>query len=155
VGPHSLKFGVAVERMQENMLALSSANGVFNFGALSEFLTNQPIAIHVWRCQYAIGTGAFRQTLFGVLRARRTGDGAPKPDGETWALRYEDGDCSDGGFKASSPTLINITDPAPHLGLTFLFESHTSQFSRPRVGFAWDPFPINGKTALPRRVWFV
>jgi outer membrane receptor protein involved in Fe transport len=42
-GHHSLKFGVAFERLQNNILALSNPNGLFNFADLSYFLTNQPI----------------------------------------------------------------------------------------------------------------
>ena len=41
-GKHSLKFGFAVERIRLNMLGLSNPGGVWSFGSLSSFLTNNP-----------------------------------------------------------------------------------------------------------------
>src|SRR4030088_1342529 len=41
-GKHSIKFGVAVERIQENMTAADSPNGVYTFDSLSSFLQNIP-----------------------------------------------------------------------------------------------------------------
>ena len=141
-GAHSLKFGVAVERMQENMLALSSANGVFNFGVLSEFLTNQPSRFTSGDVN-TLSERGLRQTLFGVYAQD---DWRWRPNlTVNVGLRYE---------MVTVPTevqgklanLINITDPAPHLGSPF-FSNPTLRNFEPRVGFAWDPFH-NGKTAL-------
>jgi len=42
LGKHSLKFGVAFERLQNNILALSNPSGLFNFADLAHFLTNNP-----------------------------------------------------------------------------------------------------------------
>jgi len=141
-GAHSLKFGVAVERMQENMLAKSSANGVFNFGSLSAFLTNQPSRFTSGDVN-TLSERGLRQTLFGVYAQD---DWRWRPNlTVNLGLRYE---------MVTVPTevqgklanLINITDPTPHLGSPF-FSNPTLRNFEPRVGFAWDPFN-NGKTAL-------
>jgi hypothetical protein len=141
-GAHSLKFGVAVERMQENMLAKSSANGVFNFGSLSAFLTNQPSRFTSGDVN-TLSERGLRQTLFGVYAQD---DWRWRPNlTVNLGLRYE---------MVTVPTevqgklanLINITDPTPHLGSPF-FSNPTLRNFEPRVGFAWDPFH-NGKTAL-------
>ncbi len=41
-GRHSIKFGVEVERMQNNEISASNINGLFRFDSLTQFLTNQP-----------------------------------------------------------------------------------------------------------------
>src|ERR1700682_1798261 len=41
-GIHALKFGVMVERMQDNQLTSSNANGSYRFNSLQSFLTNVP-----------------------------------------------------------------------------------------------------------------
>src|SRR6266536_5966267 len=41
-GKHSLKFGVGLERIRDNMLGVSDTGGVFSFNSLSDFLTNVP-----------------------------------------------------------------------------------------------------------------
>jgi hypothetical protein len=141
-GAHSLKFGVAIERMQENMLALSSANGVFNFGTLADFLTNRPSRFTTGDAN-TLSERGLRQTLFGVYAQD---DWRWRPNlTVNLGLRYE---------MVTVPTevqgklanLINITDLAPHLGSP-LFSNPTLHNFEPRVGFAWDPFH-NGKTAL-------
>src|SRR6202043_520345 len=41
-GTHTLKFGMAFERLQNNILALSNPNGLFNFKSTSTFTANVP-----------------------------------------------------------------------------------------------------------------
>src|ERR1700737_4067822 len=41
-GKNSIKFGAALERIQENMSAADSPNGVYVFASLADFLANQP-----------------------------------------------------------------------------------------------------------------
>jgi len=41
-GNHSLRFGVSLERIRDNMLAVSNPNGVFTFQSIFDFLTNRP-----------------------------------------------------------------------------------------------------------------
>ena len=45
MGKHSIKFGVAVERIQENMSAADSPNGIYIFDSLPSFLPNNPTTL--------------------------------------------------------------------------------------------------------------
>ena len=141
-GTHSLKFGVAVERMDLNMNSTGTPAGAFSFGSLSDFLTNKP-ADFTANIGTPITPKYLRQTLFGIYaqddwRARSNLT-------LNLGLRYE---------MTTVPTeihnqlsnLINITDPTQHLGSP-LFLNPTLRNFEPRVGFAWDPFR-NGKTAI-------
>jgi hypothetical protein len=141
-GNHSLKFGVAIERMQNNMLALPTANGMFSFGSLKAFLENQPNKFNTGVASTFRGR-AYRQSLFG---AYLQDDWRARPNLTlNLGLRYE---------FVTVPTevggqLVNIMSlPAatPHLGNP-LFRNPTLKNFEPRVGFAWDPF-ANGKTAV-------
>jgi hypothetical protein len=141
-GTHSLKFGVAFERMLLQATALTDANGIWNFKNLSAFLTNSP-------SKFAGGIASsltprdFRQNLFG---AYVQDDWRWRPNlTVNLGLRYE---------MATVPTEIhgklvnlrNLTDAAPHLGDP-LFNNPTLRNFEPRIGFAWDPFR-NGKMAV-------
>src|SRR4029077_14808112 len=46
-GNHSLRFGVSLERIRDNMLAVSNPNGVFTFQSISDFLTNRPYSLDI------------------------------------------------------------------------------------------------------------
>ena len=141
-GNHSLKFGVAVERMDLNMLSQSFPSGAFTFTSLSNFLTNKPKRFTSGFINTLTPRG-LRQTLVG---AYAQDDWHARP-GLTLnlGLRYE---------MTTVPTevqgklsnLLNITDSAAHLGDPF-FSNPTLGNFEPRVGFAWDPFG-NGKTAV-------
>ena len=141
-GTHSLKFGVAVERMQLNHLDLTKLSGSWNFGSLADFLTNNP---NRFQASFAstVGPRDYRETVFGVYvqddwraRANLT---------VNVGIRYE---------MATVPTevqnklsnLINLTDATAHLGNPFFLNPSLRNFE-PRVGFAWDPFR-HGKTAV-------
>jgi outer membrane receptor protein involved in Fe transport len=109
---HSIKFGVAVERMLLQATALTDPNGIWNFKNLQSFLVNNP-------SKFAGGVASsltprdFRQTLFG---AYVQDDWRWRPN-FTWnlGLRYE---------MTTVPTEIhgklvnlrNLTDATPHLG---------------------------------------
>src|SRR6202047_442673 len=142
IGRHSTKFGVAVERMQENMSAADSPNGVYVFGSLPDFLTNRPISL----AANLGATGApryIRQTSFGAYVA----DDVRLLSSLTLnlGLRYE---------MATVPmevngriaALRNLGDSTFHLGNPY-FSNSTLRNFEPRVGFSWDPFK-NGKTAV-------
>jgi len=150
-GTHSMKFGVAVERMLLQATALTDPNGIWTFGSLRDFLTNNP-------SKFAGGIASsltprnFRQTLFG---AYFQDDWRWKPNLTlNLGLRYE---------MTSVPTetngklvnLRNLGDPAPVCGTAVtgcastgpLFSNPTLHNFEPRVGFAWDPFR-NGRMAV-------
>jgi hypothetical protein len=141
-GKHSIKFGVAVERIQENMSAADSPNGVYIFPSLSGFLQNLPQSFAANKGQ----TGKplyIRQTIFGVYVA----DDLRLLSNLTLnlGLRYE---------MATVPTekhgnissLINLSDTMLHTGDPY-FSNPTLRNFEPRFGFSWDPFKT-GTTAI-------
>src|ERR1700730_1946413 len=141
-GKHSIKFGVAAERIQENMNASDSPNGFYVFGSLSGFLTNQPDTFSANLGETGVPR-YMRQTIFGTYLA------------DDWrlfpnltlnlGLRYE---------MATVPTekhgkiasLHNLGDATLHNGDPY-FSNPTLHNFEPRIGFSWDPFKT-GRTAL-------
>jgi hypothetical protein len=150
-GTHSMKFGGEVERTQLNRLAYTDPSGVFSFGTLSDFLTNNPQRF-TGENHASVREQGLRQTIFG---AYAQDDWRFRPNltvnlGLRWEMATVVND-NRGGMV----NLINLTDPAPLCG-TFipgcapggpLFGNFTRRNFEPRVGFAWDPFR-NGKTAV-------
>jgi hypothetical protein len=141
-GTHTIKFGMAVERMELKIEALSDPNGIFKFTNLQTFYANQPT-----RFQGGIASTLsprnLRQTLFGGYVQD---DWRLKPNLTlNLGLRYE---------MVTVPTetngklavLRNLSDAAPHIGDPF-FQNPTTKNFEPRVGFAWDP-KGNGKMAI-------
>jgi hypothetical protein len=141
-GTHTIKFGMAVERMELKIEALSDPNGIFKFTNLQSFYANQPT-----RFQGGIASTLsprnLRQTLFGGYVQD---DWRLKPNLTlNLGLRYE---------MVTVPTetngklavLLNLSDAAPHIGDPF-FQNPTTKNFEPRVGFAWDP-KSNGKMAI-------
>jgi hypothetical protein len=150
-GTHSVKFGVAVERMMLGVTALSDPNGVWNFPDIQSFLTNSP-------SKFAGGIASsltprdFRQSLIGLylqddwrLRNNLT---------VNLGLRYEITTVPT-EINGKLVNLRNITDTLPVCGVNVtgcsgagpLFSNPTLHNFEPRVGFAWDPFS-NGKMAV-------
>ena len=141
-GNHSLKFGFAAERMQTNQLPSGGDNGVFKFGSLASFLTNQPTSLTSTPGTVVTGDG-IRQSLFGGYFQD---DWHVRPSlTVNLGLRYE---------MVTVPTeisnkLVNFrsyTQATPDIGSPF-FKNPTTRNFEPRVGFAWDPFH-DGKTAV-------
>jgi hypothetical protein len=135
-GKHSLKFGTAIERIQDNTEAITDGNGAYSFASLGAFLTNQPTTFK-GAIPSTLTERGIRQTLFGLYLQ------------DDWrvlsnltlnlGLRYE---------MSTIPTevqgklsiLRNISDPNPHLGDPFFLRNPTLRNFEPRIGFAWDPF---------------
>src|SRR4030088_2712079 len=141
-GKHSIKFGVGVERIQENMSAADSPNGIYSFASLSNFLQNMPDTFAANLGETGIPRN-MRQTIFGAYLAD---DFRLFPNlTVNLGLRYE---------MATVPTekhgriasLHNLTDSTLHTGDPY-FSNPTLHNFEPRIGFSWDPFKT-GKTAL-------
>jgi hypothetical protein len=141
-GTHSLKFGFAFERMQSNFRPSPGDNGVFKFGSLTNFLTNQPTTFTSLSALANSGRGV-RQSLFaGYIQ-----------DDWRWrpsltlnlGLRYEPVTVPTEvqGKLVNLPTFESAT---PHLGSPY-FQNPTLRDFEPRLGFAWDPFQ-KGKTSV-------
>jgi hypothetical protein len=142
VGHHSLKFGAVVERMRDNLQALSNPNGGFTFNSLGDFLTNKPRGFSSGFANTLTPRG-IRQTLAG---AYLQDDWRLRPNlTVNLGLRYEVTTVPT-EVQGKLSTLINITDAQPHLGDP-LFANPTLKNFEPRVGFAWDPFG-DGKTSI-------
>jgi outer membrane receptor protein involved in Fe transport len=141
-GTHSIRFGVAAERMFLNVLADTDPNGIWNFDSVQGFLTNQPT-----RFQGGIASTLsprnLRQNLIGLYLQD---DWRARPNLTlNLGLRYEMSTV----IRETSGKLANlrsITDVNAHLGNPF-FSNPTLKDFEPRVGFAWDPLR-NGKTAV-------
>jgi hypothetical protein len=141
-GTHSVKFGVAVERMLFQATALSDPNGVWFFSNLTNFLSNTPNKFQGGVVS-SLTPRNLRQTLFGGYIQD---DWRWKPNFMVnLGLRYE---------MVTVPTetsgklsnLLNLSDAVPHLGSPFYGNSTKRNFE-PRIGFAWDPLK-NGRLAV-------
>jgi len=141
-GAHSVKFGVSLERLRDNILAISNPGGEWAFNLLSDFLSNRPFSLSA-AIPSAISERGFRQTIVGTYFQD---DWRWRPNVTlNVGLRYE---------MATVPTevqgkltvLRHLTDAQPHLGDP-LFSNPTLRNFEPRVGFSWDPFR-DGKTSL-------
>jgi Carboxypeptidase regulatory-like domain/TonB dependent receptor/TonB-dependent Receptor Plug Domain len=150
-GTHSFKFGGQVERMQLNRLGYTDPSGVFSFGTLHDFLTNNP-ARFTGQDHSSIREAGLRQTIFGVYAQDdwRFRSNLTVNLGLRWEMATVVNDKH--GYIVN---MANLTDAAPLCG-TFitgcapggpLYANFTRRNFEPRVGFAWDPFR-NGKTAV-------
>ncbi len=149
-GGHALKFGVVVERIQENQLILGSVNGVFRFNSLVSFLTNVPQAFQGNRTISPPEFG-IRQTLFGAYFQ----DDVRLQKNLTFnaGLRYEIATVPSEAHNQIS-NLRNLTDAQPHCGMLVtgcvatgpFFLNPTLRNFEPRLGFAWNP--SGGRTLI-------
>ena len=149
-GVHSIKFGGGFERMLNYIKGYGDAAGNWNFGSLSDFLTNNPQNFS--SALIAPTPRDIRQTLVG---AYIQDDWRWRPNLTlNLGVRYE-------MVTVPSEThgrfanLRNLTDPLPYCGTAQqgcagsapLFSNPTLHNFEPRVGFAWDPFHT-GKTSV-------
>jgi Carboxypeptidase regulatory-like domain/TonB dependent receptor/TonB-dependent Receptor Plug Domain len=155
-GTHSLKFGGGVERQQLNRLSHTDPSGVFTFGSLSDFLTNNPSKF-TGEDATTVTPQGLRQTILGLYVQD---DWRFRPNltfnlGLRWEMSTAIND-NHGGIVNLVNMGINKIDPLPLCGKFVptscapggpLFGNFTHRNFEPRVGFAWDPFR-NGKTAV-------
>jgi hypothetical protein len=141
-GNHTLKFGLAVERMQSNNFMRFTENGRFVYASVQDFLTNNPLVYGVQLPSGETERG-IRQTLFGAYaqdgwRIRRNFT-------LNYGVRYEMTTVPTEVHGRLS-TLRSMTDATVHLGNPF-FDNPTLKDFSPRLGFSWDPYGT-GKTAI-------
>ena len=141
-GKHSIKFGVGVERIEENMSAADSPNGIYGFGSLPNFLQNMPDTFAANLGETGIPRN-MRQTIFGAYLAD---DLRLLPNlTVNLGLRYEMSTVPS-EIHGRTASLRNLTDSTLHTGNPY-FSNPTLRNFEPRFGFSWDPFKT-GKTAL-------
>jgi hypothetical protein len=141
-GTHSIRFGAAFERLLLNVNSDTDPNGIWHFGTLQDYLTNNPAKFQGGIAS-TVTPRNLRQSVFGLyiqddwrFRSNLT---------LNLGLRYEISTVpTETAGKLAN--LINLTDATPHLGDPF-FSNPTRRNFEPRFGFAYDPFR-NGKTAV-------
>jgi hypothetical protein len=152
-GTHSIRFGGSFERMLLNVIADTDPNGIWRFGSVQGFLTNNPTKFQGGIAN-TLSPRNLRQNIFGLY----------VQDDWRWrsnltlnlGLRYE---------MSTVPTetsgkianLRNLADTLPVCGRVpstggcsgtgSFFNNPTLHNFEPRIGFAWDPLR-NGKTAV-------
>jgi hypothetical protein len=143
-GRHALKFGVEIERMQDNEVSASNVNGAFRFDSLAQLLTNHPSRFAGTADPLPLDVG-LRETLFGAyvqddIRLQKTLT-------LNAGLRYEMLTVPSESHGHSSVVRNLMTDTLPDIQAsvgTPLFHNPTLRNFEPRVGFAWNP--RGGKT---------
>jgi hypothetical protein len=139
---HSLKLGFSVERMRDNIFAISDPGGVFSFNSLSALLSNIPFSLSAPLPATLSERGLRDTILAGYVQE----DWHFQPNLTLgFGLRYE---------MATVPTevhgrltaLRHLSDATPHLGEP-LFSNPTLHNFEPRLGLSWDPTG-RGKTAI-------
>ncbi|MGI9075540.1 MAG: hypothetical protein ACR2JB_30395 [Bryobacteraceae bacterium] len=141
-GLHSIKFGFAFERDQLRQTTLVETPGVFSFGSLAGFLTNQPTR---FRASFPTLLTP-RDARQNIIASYIQDDWRIRPNLTlNFGLRYETA-TTPAEINGKVSNLRNITDAQPVVGNP-LFQNPTRLDFQPRTGFAWDPFST-GKTAI-------
>lgn len=144
VGRHSLTFGGAFERDQNNTSGGVLPNGEWSFGSINNFLTNTPQFFEGGTPSTPVVPHDLRQSLF---------DGYAQDSWKlvNWltlnlGLRYEMvTDTTETANRLGA--LPTPTSPAAVTEKSFFRNNPTTKNFEPRVGIAWDVFH-NGKTVL-------
>jgi hypothetical protein len=164
-GAHSIKVGVAFERMQYNILEKVSPNGRMNtYRSLSAFLNNAPTQLNAVAPTGSHEVG-LRESLYAVyfqddwkmskklvLNLGLRYEGTTKPGNSSKLPAYT----VNGYTVASAPfqiiTTLQNCQASPTacgpVGVDTEFASNPTKFDfQPRLGFAYDPFG-NARTAI-------
>jgi len=142
-GDHSLKFGFAFERDQNDMTTHLYPNAQVSFGSLPSFLIGQVSSFTAILPTVPITPRDLRQSILGGYFQD---DWRVRPNlTMNLGLRYEMATVPT-EVHGELSTLLHPTDVQPHLGSPF-FSNPTYRNFEPRVGFAWDPFHT-GKTSV-------
>jgi hypothetical protein len=145
-GAHAFKFGVNIERIQDNEITSSNSRGNYTFVDVPGFLLNQPIRFDA----PPPGADAYRglrETMFGAYAQ----DDFKMTQRITLnlGLRWEAiTDPRDANGKMAN--LLNLTDPTTTVLKNSYFSVAKKDF-QPRVGFAWQ---LNGSGTSVVRAGF-
>src|SRR6202048_4554358 len=143
-GTHSIKFGFAVEYMQNSEFSGGiPPNGSFTFPTLKDFLQNNPESLKIDDPKTTRPINV-RQTLFGFY----------VQDDWHWrknltlnfGVRYEPTTLPTDAHNTFA-VLTSLTSPTETPVKTLWASNQTLHNFEPRIGFAWDPFG-DGKTAV-------
>lgn len=149
-GPHSLQFGVQVQRLQENLNFGGTKWGAFNFIALRDFLTAKP---DLFVAPDPFGGGnATKGNRTTFVAAYLQDDYKVRPNltlnlGLRWEFLTSPTEVNGrlSNFPVKTVDGLFVVDSSPSVGVP-LYDSHKTNFA-PRVGFAWD-VRGDGKTAV-------
>ncbi len=142
IGNHSLHFGMYYEHINDNEFSVATRAGTWQFGSISNFLTNQPLSFESV-LPGNLSVRGIRQNIFASYfeddwHARRNLV-------LNLGVRYEMSSVptEEHNHLANLPTMSSAVET---LGSP-LFRNPTKMNFDPRVGFAWDP-RNNGRTAV-------
>src|SRR5581483_12428928 len=131
-----------IERMRDNIIAVSDPGGVFSFNSLSDFLTNTPFFLSAPLPSSLSARGLRDTILTGYIQE----DWRWRPNFTlNLGVRYEMSTVPT-EVQGKLTVLRHLTDATPHLGDP-LFANPTTRNIEPRVGLSWDP-TSSGKTAV-------
>src|SRR5437879_461467 len=145
-GAHTLKWGVNIERIQDNEITSSNSRGDYTFADLPTFLANIPSNFQA-PPPGQNGYRGLRETIFAAYAQ----DDFKMTQRFTLnlGLRWE-GISNPTEVNGKMANLLNITDPATTV-LTDSYTRVTKKDFQPRVGFAWQ---LNGSGTTVLRAGF-
>ena len=149
-GPHSLQFGVQVQRIHNNQNVISEPGGTFQFTDLVSLLAGKPLRFSGLVAGNYDPTKAYRQLYFSsfiqddykVLRNLTLNLGLRY---ELFSVPVEASGNRISNYRLQFVDGFMIPESLPTLGSPF-FQGNHNTFA-PRIGFAWDPFS-DGKLSV-------